>query len=119
MSVAEPTLLASLGDKRPDVVKAVGEALAYLNAEDIQVALLTTAVGDKTADDVRVSLLKSLAKNAKFFGNHLSEQNLDDLQKQVDAAANLDVRTAAAEARGAFNLPADQAKELIVKQAKR
>ena len=118
LSVTQPTLLASLNDKRPEVVKAVGEALAYMNGEQIQVSLLTAALGEKTPDDVRVSLLQSLAKNAKFFGKHLSDTNLEDLQKQVDTAGNLDVRTAAAEARGALNLPADQAKELIVKQAR-
>ena len=119
LTVTQPTLLASLNDKRPEVVKAVGEALAYMKGGDIQVGLLTAAISDKTPDDVKASVLKSLAKNTKFFGNHLSAGNLDDLQKQVDTAANPDVRTAAAEARGALNLQADQAKALIVKQAKR
>jgi hypothetical protein len=36
----------------------------------------------------------------------------------VAAAPNVDVRTAAGEARGALNLTADQAKKLIVDQAK-
>jgi hypothetical protein len=40
------------------------------------------------------------------------------LQKVVGTATNLDVRTAASEARGAMDLPADQAKQLIMGQAK-
>ncbi len=119
LSVTQPTLLAALNDKRPEVLKAVGEALAYMNGDQIQVSLLTTALAEKTPDDVRISLLQSLAKNAKFFGGHLSQPNLEDLQKQVDVGGNNDVRTAAAEARGALNLPADQAKEMIVKQSKK
>ena len=119
LTVTQPTLLASLNDARPDVVKAVGNALAYMDGQQIQVGLLTAALSEKTADDVRIVLLQSLAKNVKFFGNHLAGENIEDLQKQVDTAANLDVRTAAAEVRGALNLPAEQAKELIVKQAKR
>ncbi|HZK79748.1 MAG TPA: hypothetical protein VFC46_01745, partial [Humisphaera sp.] len=119
LTVTQPTLLASLNDKRPEVVKAVGEALAFMNGDQIQVGMLTIAIGDKTPDEVRISLLQSIAKNVKFFGGHLSQANIDDLQKQVDTAGNNDVRTAAAEARGALNLPADQARELILKQAKR
>lgn len=119
LTIVQPTLLASLNDARPEVVKAVADALSYMNGNDIQQSLLATALGDKTPDDVRVSLLVSLAKNAKFFGGKLSQPNIDDLQKQVDAGTSLDIRTAAAEARGALNLPADQAKQLIVKQAKR
>ncbi|MDB5289568.1 MAG: hypothetical protein JWL69_809, partial [Phycisphaerales bacterium] len=113
-----PSLLAALNDKRPEVIKAVGETLAYLKDDLIQAAILTRAVDDKTPDDVKVSLLKSLAKQAKFTGVHLNENQLNDLQKQVDGAPNLEVRTAAAEARGALNLPAEQAKQLIIKQAK-
>src|ERR1019366_5232461 len=33
LSVTQPTLLSSLNDKRPEVVKAVAEALAYMNGE--------------------------------------------------------------------------------------
>jgi HEAT repeat protein len=119
LTVVQPTLLASLNDKRPEVVKAVGDALAYMNSDEIQGSVLGAAIAEKTSDDVRISLLKSLAKNAKFFGKRVSTEALNDLQKLVDTAPNLDVRTAAAEARGAFNLSADQAKEMIVKQSKR
>jgi hypothetical protein len=118
LSGTVPSLLAALNDKRPEVVKAVGETLAYLKDDLIQAALLTRAVDEKTPDDVKVTLLKSLAKQAKFTGVHLNGNQLGDLQKQVDSAANLDVRTAAAEARGALNLAADQAKQLIIKQSK-
>jgi hypothetical protein len=36
----------------------------------------------------------------------------------VASAPNIDVRTAASEARGALDLPADQAKKLIIDQSK-
>jgi hypothetical protein len=119
LRITEQTLLASLNDKRPEVLKAVGEVLAYMNADQAQVSLVNTVKDEKTADDVRVSLLQSLAKNVKFFGGHLQPTSLDDLQKLVDTSPTAEVKVAAAEARGALNLPAEQAKELIVKQAKR
>jgi hypothetical protein len=109
-------LLASLNDPRPEIVKAVGDALAYINTDQAQPSLLSRGTDEKTDDGVKVSVLRSLAKNAKFFGNHLNEQQTADLQKIVESAPNLEVRTAAAEARGALNLPADQARALIVKE---
>jgi len=109
-------LLASLNDKRPEIIKAVAEALAYINGEQVQPSLLSRGLDEKTPDDVKIPILRSLAMNAKFFGNHLAEEQIGDLQKAVESVQNLEVRTAAAEARGALNLPADQAKALIVKE---
>src|SRR5207245_1263068 len=95
-------LLSSLNDKRPEIVRAVAEVLSYMNGEQVQPALLTRGLDEKTPDEVKVSVLRSLAMNAKFYGNHLNEQQIGDLQKAVESVQNLDVRTAAAEARGAL-----------------
>jgi hypothetical protein len=115
---AKQALLSSLSDARPDIVKLGGQVLGLLNDKDAQAGLLTTALDDKSADDVKISLFKSLATNAKFFGNKLDGSQVQLLEKVVADAGNLEVRSAAAEARGAMNLPADQAKSLIVKQSK-
>ena len=40
------------------------------------------------------------------------------IEKAVHDAANLQVRTAAADSPAALNLPADQAKKLILEQSK-
>jgi len=99
-------------------VKSAGAVLGLVNVREAQAGLLTKAADEKTADDVKISLYKSLAQNAKFFGNQLEGSQVDALSKTVQDAANLEVRNAAAEARGSLNLPADQAKSLIVNQAK-
>ena len=117
ISVAQPTLLASLNDSRADLVKSVADVLALIHSKEAQVGLLTKASDEKTANDVKVACYKSLATNAKFFGNQLDETHIAALQKVVQSAADLTVRSAAAEARGALNLPADQAAELILSQA--
>jgi hypothetical protein len=118
LKAAEQQVLAALNDGRPDVVKAAGGVLAHLDSNVGQSALLTAVMNDKTADDVKVSLLKSLATSAKWYGNRLNGQQVQTLDKLVDSAANQDVKNAAGEARGALNLPADQAKTLIVNQSK-
>jgi len=118
LAVAEPTLLAALDDPRADLVKACGKVLAMLNSRSSQLGLLTKAAEDKTSDELKIALYKDLAVNAKFYGNLLEAESIDKLQKVVASAANLDVRSAAAEARGALNLPAEQAKTLILQQSR-
>ncbi|HEY7090530.1 MAG TPA: hypothetical protein VH518_20700 [Tepidisphaeraceae bacterium] len=118
LAPAKPTLLAALSDARPDIVKLSGQVLGWLNDKEAQSGLLAAASDEKAADDVKISLYKSLATNARNYGNMLESNQIDMLEKVVADATNLDVRSAAAEARGALNLPADQAKKLIVQQSK-
>ena len=54
-----------------------------------QAGLLTKAADEKTADDVKISLYKSLAQNAKFFGNQLEGSQVDALSKTVQDAAKM------------------------------
>lgn len=114
LAVAEPTLLSSLGDKRPEVVQAVGDAVALLESPRAQAALAQRAADGKTPPEMRVSLYKALATSAKFNGNKLDPSTLGDLQQVVVSEKDLSVRSAAAEARGALNLPAEQVKSLIL-----
>jgi hypothetical protein len=115
---AKTVLLTALSDTRPDIVKLAGNVLALLKDKDAQTGLLAAATDEKAADDVKISLFKSLATNAKYFGDQLDSSTLQPLEDAVDKATNNDVRSAAAEAHGALNLPADQAKTLILEQFK-
>jgi hypothetical protein len=116
LSVAEQTLIASLGDKRPQIASAVGNALAMLNTRQSQSGLADRASDPGSPPEVRVSLYKSLATSAKFFGNRLNPQQISALQQVVVGEKNLDIRSAAAEARGALNLSAQDAKALIIQR---
>jgi hypothetical protein len=115
---AKATLLGALTDARPEIVMLSGQVLGLVNDKEAQVALLASAQEEKNADEVKISLYKSLAANAKNFGNLLDAGQISALEKIVAEATNLDVRSAAAEARGALNLPADQAKKLVVDESK-
>ena len=114
LSVAEPTLLSSLGDKRAEVVQAVGDAVALLNSPRAQSALAQRAADANTPPEIRVALYKSLATSAKFYGNHLEAGTLGELQQVVVGEKDLNIRSAAAEARGALNLPSAEVKSLIL-----
>jgi len=118
VSIAQPLLLSSLDDARPDIVKYSATVLGLLDSPEIQPAFLAKASDDKTSDDLKIALFKALATNARNFGKHLNDDQIEVVQKVVASAPNLDVRTAAGEARGSLNLPADQAKKLIIDQAK-
>jgi hypothetical protein len=118
LTVAQSLLLSALDDPRADIVKSDDTVLGLINSNEVQPALLIKAADEKTTDDLKVATFKALATNARNFGNHLEAPQVETLQKVVAAATNLDVRTAASEARGALNLPADQAKQLIVQQSK-
>ncbi len=111
---AQQALLATLNDARPDLVKAAGEALALIGAPEAQRGLLDKAVAEQTSEDVKISLYNSLATNAKFFANQLQDAQIAALQKVVAGDSNLQVRSAAAEARGALNLPTDEATQLVL-----
>lgn len=116
---AEPQLLVALADPRPELVKAAAKVLGLINTPTAQLGLSASAADGKLSVDVRVSLYKSLATNAKFFGNHLDASQIKLLGEVVETADNLEVRSAAAEARGALNLPADEARALIVNQSRK
>jgi hypothetical protein len=117
VAVAEPGLLTSLGDKRAPVAEAAGRVLSLLNSGTAQNGLATRAIDDSTPTEVRISLFKSLAASAKFFGNHLDGELITALDKVVSGEKDAQVRGAAAAARGALNLPADQARQLILQQS--
>jgi hypothetical protein len=115
LTVALNLLLSALDDPRPDIVKDGATVLGLINSRQIQPALLQKANDPKTPDDLKIALFKALATN---FGNQLDETSINTLQQAVSDTANVPVRTAAAEARGALNLPADQAKQLVIDQSK-
>ena len=111
-------LLAALSDDRPEVVTLAAQALGLIDADGAQPALLERATADGGDEGAKVALFQALAQNAKRFGDKLSPQQVNALDGVVAGDAPLDVRSAAAEARGALDLPPDQAKALILKQSK-
>jgi hypothetical protein len=113
LSPALSSLLGSLGDPRPEIVRAVGEAVALVPSPQVQPALLDRAQDSKNAEEVRSSLYRSLATSAKFYGNQLPEQQIASLRQNVAGEQSLDVRSAAGEALGALNVPVENVAQLI------
>jgi hypothetical protein len=118
ITMAQPLLLSALDDSRPEIVKYDATVLGVMDGTEIQPAILQKASDDKTTDDLKIALYRALATNARNFGRKLDDDQINIVQKVVASAPNVEVRTAAGEARGAMDLPADQAKKLIIDQAK-
>lgn len=118
VSVSEAGLLVALSDSRPEIAKAAGRVLGTLNSPSAQSGLAMKANQASTPADVRVSLYGSLGDSAKRLGNRLDSDQIALLEKVVAGDSNAAVRDAAAEARGALDLPADRARDLILKQSR-
>jgi hypothetical protein len=118
MSIAQAGLLTALSDSRPEIATAAGRVLATLNSNSAQNGLAMKANDAATPPDVRVSFYKSVAESAKHIGNRLESEQIAGLEKAVTESKDAAIRDAAAEARGALDLPADAARTLILKQSR-
>lgn len=118
VKVGENLLLSALDDQRSAIVKDAETVLSLISGPEIQPALLQKATDSKTSDDLKAFSFKALATQARNFGNNLDADQVGTLEKVVASAPNLTVRTAAGEARGALNLPANQAKQLVIDQSR-
>ena len=112
-SDAEPALIAALQDPRDDIVMQAGNVLELLNSQAAQLAVAEAALDDVRLEDVRVSLLDSLAESARQFGSKLGQIQLDQLLALVrDSEGPLAL--AAARAHGALTLPTSNVVQLIL-----
>jgi hypothetical protein len=115
---AVPALAAALSNPNKAVVTAAGNVLGTLNDKPAQQALATAALADQKDAAVTESLLLALASSARQTGDALEPGQVDQLMKLVTASDSKPVRTAAAAALGALNLPSNRASQLILEQTK-
>jgi HEAT repeat protein len=118
LSPASGALVAALDDPKPEIARAAGNALGYINTRDAQVALALKAGQEATSDEMRVWFLKNLATAAKFGGNQLEPSQIDLVMKLAKSHASNDVRAAAAEALGAMNLMSERVNTFLMEQAR-
>ncbi len=118
LSIARDALIAATKDKRAGIQTLSGLVLAYLDSPGAQQAIAAMALDENNTADVRISAFNSLAVSAKINACLLDEAAIDAIYSLVgseDSAAEL--RSAAAAAYGALNLPSRKVKNLILDQA--
>ena len=119
LNAAQNTLVAATKDNRPEIQILSGKILAYLNSAQAQNAIATMAVANNNAMNVRVAAFESLAESAKINASLLDDKTIDIIYSMISSKdIDRDLRSAAATAFGALNLPSQKVKNLILDQAK-
>lgn len=119
LSGAQNALVAGVSDKRSEIQVLSGQTLAYLDSPGAQRAIAGMALEAGNAADVRISAFDSLATSAKLNANMLPEETIDAIYELISSNdTDPALRSAAAAAYGALNLPSRKAKDLILDQAR-
>ena len=117
INTAIPALVQGLGNSDASVVIASAGVLGQVRNPQAQLALAKAALMDASAPTAtREALFLSLAASARNVGDHLSSGSIDRLIHVAADEQDLAVRSAAATALGALNVPSNQASELIRSQ---
>jgi len=119
LSIAQPFLIAAINDERSEIQILVGRILAYLDSPDAQRAIAAMALDEGNSLEVRVAAFESLATSAKLNANMLIDQMVDGIYALIKSdQTDPELRSTAAAAFGALNLPSEKVKDLILDQAK-
>lgn len=119
LSLAQDALVNAVKDDRSQIQVLSGQTLAHLASPGAQRAIAEMALDADNTNDVRISAFRSLATSAKLNANMLPETLIDSIYALISSGeTNPDLRSAAAAAYGALNLPSQKAKDLILNQAK-
>jgi len=95
-----------------------GRVLALMTSPNAQRAIVEMGLGESNSLEVRIEAFLSLAVSAKQNANLLAPEQIDALYGLVSSdKIDVELRSSAAGAYGALNLPSDKVKELIFDQA--
>jgi len=119
LTAAQRSLIKGTKDKRAEIQVLCSRILARIDSPEAQRAIAAMALNEDNDIEIRIAAFKSLAVSAKTNANLLDDATVNDIyslvsSQQVDAA----LRSAAASAYGALNLPSRKVKDLILDQAK-
>jgi hypothetical protein len=119
LSSAKRALISATGDRRPQIQVLSGRVLAHIDSPDAQRAIAGMALRRDNDLDVRIKAFESLAVSAKLNASLLDEALIDAIYSLVSSLqTHPALRSAAAAAYGALNLPSQKVKDLILDQAK-
>ena len=119
LTAAQSALINATKDKRAQIQVLSGRVLAGLESPDAQRSIAAMALAESNSVEVRVYAFNSLSASAKLNANLLQGGMIDAIYSLV-GSTDIDpqLRSAAAAAFGALNLPSERVKDLILDQAK-
>ena len=119
LSAAQGALINATKDERAEIQVLAGRILAHLDSPGAQRSIAAMALAETNDMDVRIAAFDSLAISAKLNANLLNNEMIDAIYGLVSSQeADPDLRSAAASAYGALNLPSQKVKDLILDQAR-
>jgi hypothetical protein len=119
LSPALGSLISATSDTRDEIKIFAANILAYLDSPDAQRAIADMAVKEELGKEIRLAAFDSLVISARVNANLLLDEQVNKIYSIVQSTeADADLRSSAAAAFGALNLPSRKAKELILNQAK-
>ncbi len=119
LSGAQGALVSAINDNRSEIQILAGQILAHLDSPGAQRAIAVMALDDTNSLDVRTLAFESLGTSAKLNANMLVESMVDSIYTLISSdETDAELRSAAAAAYGALNLPSRKVKDLILDQAK-
>jgi HEAT repeat protein len=119
LSGAQNALVSAVNDERKEIQILSGQILAHLDSPGAQRAIAAMALDTNNAADVRILAFNSLTTSAKLNANMLVNAMVDAIYSLISSADTPpELRSAAAAAYGALNLPSQKVKDLILDQAK-
>ena len=119
LAEAQDVLINATKDKRPEIQVLTGQILAWLESPDAQRSIAEMALAETNPMNIRISAFGSLATSAKLNANLLDDEKIDAIYSLVSSKEIVpQLRSAAAAAYGALNLPSLEVKELILDQAR-
>jgi len=119
LSPAMAVLIKATKTNQTDLQVLAGQVLSYLESPDAQRAVAAMALSQANPKNVRIAAFDSLAVSAKLFGSLLDGRSINAIYSLVASKqADPELRSAAAAAYGALNLPSEKVKDLILDQAR-
>jgi HEAT repeat protein len=119
LSVAQDALIGALKSGRPEVEVMASQVLAHINSPQAQTAVAQMALDQARTLDIRVAAFASLAVSGKINTSLLDSTTIDAIYAVIASEQQpAQLRSAAAAAYGALNLPSQRVKELILDQSK-
>ncbi|MFC1633852.1 HEAT repeat domain-containing protein [Planctomycetota bacterium] len=119
LSAAQGALESAVRDTRIPIQILAGLTLAHFDSPGAQRAIAAMALDMNNSAEVQISGFNSLATSAKLNANMLPDEVIDGIYSLISSeATDPALRSAAAAAYGALNLPSQKVKNLILDQAK-
>jgi len=119
LSAAQGALESAVRDQRSQIQILAAQTLAHFDSPGAQRAIAAMALDTNNSQEVQISGFNSLTTSAKLNANMLPDQVINGIYSLISSGtADPALRSAAAAAYGALNLPSQKVKDLILDQAK-